>query len=291
MTTITTITTVAEFVKAVAEIPLKSGRTRFFRGHSDKNKYRLEPSVYRKSTLINNEEKLIQEAIIRCPDDLPSSLTFFETLVRLQHYSLPTRLLDLTANALVALYFACRHKEKTEGEVIVFDIPNDQIKYYDSDTVAVISNIAKRSADFDMATLPTDKVRFNEHNEISRLLHDIKRDKPAFRHLIEPSDLRRIVAVRTRLDNARIARQDGAFLLFGIDGKKSNSAKVPNDWIVCGNDNQRIVFSNKHKLKRELMSFGVSEQTLFPELDSQAQAIVAHFGNKYGRKKKSSLAL
>lgn len=281
-----TVTSVAEFAKALADIPLAPGRTRFFRGHSDYKKYKLEPSVFRKPNLIKNEESLIQEAKIRCPSDLPSSLSFIEVLVRLQHYGLPTRLLDLTANSLVALYFACKHKEKTEGEVLVLDIPNDQVKFHDSDTVTVLANIGRRSKEFDVSNLPSDKDEFNEDPEVGRLLHDIRSDKPAFRNIIEPPDLRRVVAVRTRLDNARIARQEGAFLLFGADGSKLNPAKVPDDWLVCGTAAHRIIFSNKHKLKRELLSFGVSEQSLFPELESQAAAIVERYQNKYARKPK-----
>lgn len=286
--TITTITNIAEFAEKLADIPLKQGRTRFFRGHADYKKYKVEPSIFRKPHLKENEETLIQEAMIRCPVELPSSLSFIEILVRLQHYGLPTRLLDLTSNALVALYFACRENEKTEGEVLVFDIPNEQIKFYDSDTVSVISNIAKRSKEFDLSTYPIDQDEFNSHEEIGRLLHDIKRDKPAFRPIIKRPDLERVIAVRTRLDNARISRQEGAFLLFGMQDSKLNPAPIPNDWLVCGNADQRIVFSNKHKIKRELASFGVSEQTLFPELDSQAKAIVEKYRNKYARKPKTS---
>lgn len=282
------VTSVSEFAKALADIPLAPGRTRFFRGHSDYKNYRLEPSIFRKPQLIENEESLIQEAKIRCPSDLPSSLSFIEALVRLQHYGLPTRLLDLTANSLVALYFACKHKEKTEGEVLVLDIPNNHVKFHDSDTIAVLSNIARRPKDFDISTLPLDKDEFNKDPEVGKLLHDIRNDKPAFRDIIEPSDLRRVVAVRTRLDNARIARQEGAFLLFGTDGSKLKPAKVPDDWLVCGTTAQRIIFSNKHKLKRELLSFGVSEQSLFPELESQAAAIVERYRNKYARNKKTA---
>ncbi|HMN22550.1 MAG TPA: FRG domain-containing protein [Ottowia sp.] len=280
------VTSIAEYATALADIPLARGRTRFFRGHSDYKNYKLEPSVFRKPNLIENEESLIQEAKIRCPSDLPSSLSFIEALVRLQHYGLPTRLLDLTANSLVALYFACKHKEKTEGEVIVLDIPDNQIKFHDSDTVAILANIARRPKAFNVYTLPADRDKFNEDPQVGRLLHDIRNDKPAFRNIIEPSDLRRVVAVRTRLDNARIARQEGAFLLFGADGSKLKPAKVPDGWLVCGTDDRRIIFSNKHKLKRELLSFGVSEQSLFPELESQAAAIVARYQNKYARKKK-----
>lgn len=281
-----TITSVADFAKALADIPLKPGRTRFFRGHSDYKKYKLQPSIFRRPSYIENEEALIQEAKIRCPLDLPSSLSFIEVLVRLQHYGLPTRLLDLTTNSLVALYFACKHKEKTEGEVLVLDIPNDEVKFHDSDTVAVLANIGRRPKYFDVSALPLDKDKFNNDPEVGKLLHDIRSDKPAFRSIIEPLDLKRVVAVRTRLDNARIARQEGAFLLFGSDGSKLKPAKVPDDWLACGNKDYRIIFSNKHKIKRELLSFGVSEQSLFPELESQAAAIVERYQNKYARKKK-----
>lgn len=284
---IATVTNIAEFAERLAELKLKQGCTRFFRGHSDYKNYKAEPSIFRKPYLKENEETLIQEAMIRCPIELPSSLSFTEILVRLQHYGLPTRLLDLTSNALVALYFACREKEKTEGEVLVFDIPNDQIKFHDSDTVSVISNIAKRSKEFDLSKYPVDHDEFNNHDEIARLLHDIKRDKPAFRPIIKRPDLERVIAVRTRLDNARISRQEGAFLLFGMQGDKLKPASIPSDWLVCGKDDQRIVFSNKHRIKKELASFGVSEQTLFPELDSQAKAIVEKYRNKYARKPKT----
>jgi len=282
----TLIKTVAEFAKAISDIPLKKGYTRFFRGHADYRSYKLEPFVYRKPYLIENEEKLIKEAVLRCPDDFNSSSTFFERLVRLQHYGLPTRMLDLTSNALVALYFACRDKEKTEGEVIILDMPNDQVKYYDSDTVSVISNIARRDKSFDLSSIPSDKGNFNRHEEIERLLHDIRGDRPAFLPKIEPNDLSRIIAVRAKLENARIARQDGAFLLFGINVNKLSPAKIPDSWITCGNSSTRITFSNKHILKKELMSFGISEQSLFPELESQTKAIITHFNNKYERKPK-----
>ena len=132
------VTNVAQFIKELSRLRLREGSTRFFRGHPDCKRHKLRPSIYRHRSLISNESSLIQEAIIRCPADFPDSCTFFEKLVKLQHYGLPTRLLDVTSNALAALYFACREKERTTGEVIVFDIPNEEVKYYNSDTVAQI---------------------------------------------------------------------------------------------------------------------------------------------------------
>ena len=107
----------------------KEGHIRFFRGHADKD-WQMLPSIYRAKHLIENEDKIIKDALTYCPDDFAPSDTLFEKLVKLQHYGYSTRLLDLTTNALVALYFAAQsYKEKKlysdeysklkEGELII----------------------------------------------------------------------------------------------------------------------------------------------------------------------------
>ena len=120
----------------------KEGHTRFFRGHGDES-WKLLPSIYREDYLIENEDKIIKDALTYCPDDfLPSD----------------TRLLDLTINALVALYFAVcnvQHHNKN-GELIILDIPSYQIKYGDSDTVSVISAISLQNKWFDLLKIMND---------------------------------------------------------------------------------------------------------------------------------------
>ena len=129
----------------------KQGTTRFFRGQADK-KWGMNPSIFRKPYLIENEDKIIKDVLTNCPDDFLPTDTLFEKLVKLQHYGCKTRLLDLTTNALVALYFACHEKKhhQTNGELIILDIPNDQIKYFDSDTVAILSAISVQPMDFEI---------------------------------------------------------------------------------------------------------------------------------------------
>ena len=126
----------------------KDGYTRFFRGHSNAEKYKLEPSIYREDNkYYHNEDNIIRDAIINNPDEFSDKDTLFDTLVKLQHYGYPTRLLDLTSNLLVAAYFAVRNPDE-KGEIIIFDIPNNDIKYFDSDTVSVLSAISLRKSDF-----------------------------------------------------------------------------------------------------------------------------------------------
>lgn len=314
----------------------KQGTTRFFRGQADE-KWDMNPSIFREPYLIENEDKIIKDVLTNCPDDFLPTDTLFEKLVKLQHYGCKTRLLDLTTNALVALYFACHEKKhhQTNGELIILDIPNDQIKYFDSDTVAILSAISVQPMDFEITksieaanvqkklkessyilknhenvvnfdsfnetmvqfgleTMDKEeyvslimsqsieegkegfKKEFNEQKEIVKLIHDVRADKPSFRPEIECSDLERVICVRAKLNNDRISRQQGCFLLYGLDKNKLQPAKIPEEW-QQKIDGKRIIVKNKTKIMEELKSFGISTQTLFPELEKQTIEIMERY--------------
>lgn len=94
-----------------------------YRGHANKS-WQLQPSVYRTDfngkSYRQQEYYLYQEMLRRNPIVFERDGSVFEKLVRMQHNGLPTRLLDLTTSALVALYFACEGEGKSDGEVLLF---------------------------------------------------------------------------------------------------------------------------------------------------------------------------
>lgn len=335
------ISSIAELVSALETLGVPAqGTSRFFRGHGNFN-YQLQPSIYRNQHLVANEDKIIRDAFTYCPESFSENETLFEKLVKLQHYGYTTRLLDLTENALVALYFAVSSSQDEIAELLVLDIPETEIKYSDSDTVAVLSAISLQQKSFSVSQMGTElfkiienikksetedcveeklerknlnlsplsvkaskkieKIREGERKKVDKkwsrkesdfvennynwnktpsmqgLLSIIYNDKPNFRPEIDAIDFQQILCVRAKLNNPRIIRQQGLFLLFGIDNNKSEQAQVKSSWIKSSE--QRILIKPEHKEKilKELRTFGITKQYLFPELDSQAQEIMNRY--------------
>lgn len=77
----------------------------YFRGQKKDHNYVI-PSLYRDSEGIIFENEFIKRAETSSPNEFNSINYFLSKLALMQHYGLRTRILDITTNALVALYFA-----------------------------------------------------------------------------------------------------------------------------------------------------------------------------------------
>lgn len=99
-----------------------------FRGLSDAS-FKLTPSIgrtvspYWMNTIQTKETEQINQAQLKFPELFQNSDWPAINLAKLQHYGIPTRMMDVTSNALVGLYFACQSDAKNpdaDGEVVAF---------------------------------------------------------------------------------------------------------------------------------------------------------------------------
>lgn len=264
-------------------------RERFYRGVNfehgiEKDLPKLARDDYR--NIKKAEDEIIKEALIYRPLEFENCRNTIEVLELMQHYGFPTRLLDITQNPLVALYFACvgdKNKDNN-GQIIIYDISKDNVKYSDSDTVSVLANFAYMPSDFNLKFYvgSPDKAVEKYYN-YEKLIHQIRAEKAYFTPSIKPEHLDGyIVCVKPRINNPRIAAQAGAFLLFG-DKYRTINTKTTMETGVLGrsftrlNEKRnmgainwrRIIIPSEKKsvFLRQLEIISINEQKLFPELD------------------------
>ena len=172
------------------------------------------PSLFRNNNL-HKEKMSIEEIIRQYPDEFSHAHTI-DVLTQLQHFGCPTRMLDVTSNILVALFFACggwdmvcnkesyKSKSNKDGELRVYMVKNEDVKSIDSETVTLLSNIARLKDEDKFGLLPW---------LCEKDLGVWQSDEDQIKQNAE--DVNSVVLVKTKLNNPRIRAQYGSFFLFG----------------------------------------------------------------------------
>lgn len=117
-----TADSLAEFVKRLGY--LKTRHRMYFRGLKNL-KFDLSPAINRPiisgslDTWLSKETRLVEFAEQSIPELFVKAMPTI-LLSNMQHYGIPTRMMDVTENALVALFFACED-DTVDGKVVVFD--------------------------------------------------------------------------------------------------------------------------------------------------------------------------
>ncbi len=257
-----------EFLKNINDIVKENEKNQdnkkiFFRGQANKE-WEIMPNIFR-NNLIGLEHKLIEEAEALKANEISKCSNKFEILTVLQHYELGTRLLDITTNPLVALYFACCDEEEKDGVVYyATEYPTS----YNSFEIKVLTRLVEfdASSKVDITNfikcLKDDKIISNNFNN-DKIIDILKEN----------------YFVTSNITNSRLQRQSGAFLIPGL----VNVYKEKEKYFICkAKSSLRNVFNQKmfiinKKSKFELLKtldmFNINEATLFPELEHQMKYI------------------
>lgn len=184
----------------------------------------------------------------------------WDTLFFMQHYGVPTRLLDWTENPLIALHFALMGARRTP-------LKNGTIRFEDNVAVWMLDPIlwnrhALRHVSYEGGILSPGDEAIKSYSPT-----------PKFAGMQNLP-----VAVYGAHNSARIVAQQGAFTIFGRDTKPMEKvAKIdgfPDKCLVK-------VIVNKSKisfLRKSLLNHGITESVVFPDLEGLAREIKRVFG-------------
>ncbi|WP_434348245.1 FRG domain-containing protein [Myxococcus virescens] len=237
------VSTLAELTKELTELPkhLSPGETIWFRGHSN-TAFKLLPSIARHPSGLDREALLIKRFRQNAyPFRTLPPKSDWEWLFLMQHFGVPTRLLDWTESPLVGLYFAV-HDDKHES----------------ADGALWAMRPAKFNYDIPRIRplIPIDIPSF----EVDTILDDYRPDKMN----LESSTSKLPAAAIAPRQNERIMAQLGVFTIMHRDTTPIEQL-APQHLIKF-----TIPATAKKQIQAELSSLRITRMTLFPELASVA---------------------
>lgn len=296
------ITSVSSFIGEVNRLKddlYGSNEELFFRGQKT-DFWDVIPSIFR-GNFLSVEHTLMQVPLLKAPYEFISINNDFEIMTKYQHYGMCTRLLDLTTNPLVALYFACEEygdvcykgiedEENTKTQeangVIFFN------KKYSVSTneinIKVISSLSQIDLSNDN-TLESILRKLTERQAISKELEERWKSKEHFEEFINIIQNNYIVI--PPYNNERLSRQCGMFLLAGcfnfVYTESIRESSIEKGYKDLRDEFDRKFFyipgEKKKEILEELDTYNINEATLFPELEHQ----LSYIKNKKNAKTKA----
>lgn len=281
-----TVESITEFLGIISDLrdeTKEKGQTLFFRGQ-EKSSWDVMPGVFREG-MLSFEEEIIQNAYARNPQEFAPHLSSFEKLTKLQHYNLCTRLLDVTLNPLVALYFACKKSissDETNNNGIVL-CHTDYPKNYDNIEVRILSAVAEMEINGKTLNQLLDELKYRNiisDDEDNRLKEN---DYAKIINILQSNYF-----VTSNFSNERLIRQNGAFLIPGcinIDiSRKGGERKLHKAKYDLKSEFKTkyilIPEENKEQILDELCLYNVHEGALFPEFEHQMNYIKSRYLQK-----------
>lgn len=230
------ICSIGDLLSEIKDIIKKTNNRLLFRGHSDES-WDLLPSVKRKCSDLE-ERYLTNEFRVKAPsryNKCPAVNDYSSWLALMQHFGLPTRLLDWSYSPLVALYFAVSAN-------------ND----FTSPCIWILSaRTLNQNQGFDPVVYPINAWSFEDLIE------------PAFKKRPERGKV--AVAMGIEFDS-RIQLQQGAFTIHSSN-IPLNKFEDASDFLV------KLIIPRdcKDTLFEELQILGITKSYLFPDLASLSQ--------------------
>lgn len=232
----------------------------WYRGQTDST-WHLTPSIYRGEWDPVREREMTRDFRLRALMELDHKpTTYLGWFFVMQHYGLPTRLLDWSESCLVALYFAVEKFNSNSDATVWIMHPWNLNKYpesYNQQSVPPLDKEIDENYSFPINTLPT----------MAGGVIRIKKDLP--------------IALRPAHTTRRIVAQRGQFTVHGHERTGLDQISTTRADLQL----RRIDIAGNSKLSilRELYTAGISRYTLFPDLDGLASEISIRYSKKFMR--------
>ena len=260
------IESLPDFLEQVEEAQSGASQSLWYRGCGSID-HSLLPSLYRHrktktpDRLADLERQLMTRFRQRSIPYHSRTLTDdWDTLFFMQHYGIPTRLLDWTENPLIALHFALMGAVRTRTRSGRSTFGSDA-EVWMLDPVRWNQH-ALRHVSFDGGVLSPGDEAINSYRPTPQFtgMHNLP------------------VALYGSHNSARIVAQQGVFTIFGRDTNPMTKVYEDDDFPAGCLTEIIVKKSLISRLRQSLLNHGFTESVIFPDLEGLAREIKRVFG-------------
>lgn len=278
-----TAKSLSDYVSLIARLNHEEEGEAWFRGHSNAS-YRLTPSVLRDVTPLRdargnslkgdevlradgfsvtgpNPERMLDEFKRRAVPFLGfRPKNEFEWLFLMQHHGVPTRLLDWTTNALVALYFSVEYLSPTKAKCA----KDAATKFLEGDDFR----------DDGMAVFCINPKKINGELHGTQYPVDVAADAETWAPYVRPTYASKLdtyapLCILAPHISPRIRAQSGTFTLHGSNVWSLDYYSVLQPLI----HKIFIPYSSTRAIQEDLSSIGFTPSFIYPDLDGLSREI------------------
>lgn len=277
-----------------------SGKRLFFRGECGSFKYRI-PSIYRKGykQVAKYSDRFYSELLSNLGDLNILKEPRTTQLSRLQHFNAPTRMLDITTNPLVALYFAVEENNNEDHKLFFYAVDPSEIKYEFGHTALLKSSVNWMNQEI-VNEFISNYIPGEENKDLGdrflKELNEVSNSSLQFTNLDSiHEDLTSATFVEFVKESTRMKNQSGAFILprhitrtEGNDEKEETENKLINDSILnkflCdGKFTQQykeiVIEANATEdIRKYLLVLGINSGYIYPDIENYSKYLIdAHY--------------
>jgi len=246
-----------EFIEKILDISKQWGKPSGYlwcRGNEDDD-LKLLPGVHRLNITLKQETTIITEFLINYKSFVQDKeMDSWELYYMMQHYGMPTRLLDWTKSPFNALFFAFEN-EGDDAKRVVWVMQPEMLNKKNVGIEAILTPYKSPNIEgLNIAGYLPKKLRSTSKNIPS---------KP--------------IAIEPILSNRRIVAQQGCFTIHGRENKPINDY-VNNKYFF------KLKFGptmTRDSVMSELRVMGIKEEVIYQDLNSLSKRIIAEEVWKY----------
>ena len=249
-----------EFLGIIVDAQNRSRNSLWYRGAPD-SKFQLVPSLYRHKKIyqVNDLIEMEFQMLVRVRQ---RSVPFIENNIQnewdalffMQHYGIPTRLLDWTENPFIAFYFAVMYGKSYSSK--------RRVNYRDDAVVWVLDPVMWNQKSLEHESY--------DKGILSIVDDQIKGYKPVAKYATMQSAP---VALFGNHNSSRIVSQQGVFVIFG--GEKKSMETIFDEKTYPNGSLIKVVLGKRYlaRMRKDILNNGITEAVVYPDLEGLSKEI------------------